>query len=250
MSNDLIPAGVFGEISTQLGNDDDFDSMASGGFLRRIDLKGKGALVDKGIVKPGSFCIVKNADEADDLGSSIDVMPIARRAKAIDMNDKAHIVVCYDRSTALFTDIEKRSYGKDSHCQWGASFLVVERTTGQLYELYFGSKSHRKEAPTVSNFLPVTAAEIARYKALDKKPRADKPRGALPVTLKSRLVENKDKGWSWFVIDPKPCSNAFTKDQVPSEDIIRTELKKFLNPDDGNAPEIKPKDESAPARAR
>ena len=56
--NDLIPAGVFGEVSTQVESDSFFEDMESGGFLRRIDLKSKGALIDKGIVLPGHYCIV------------------------------------------------------------------------------------------------------------------------------------------------------------------------------------------------
>ena len=65
-----------------------------------------------------------------------------------------------------------------------------------------------------------------------------KPHGPLALTLKSKRVENKKKGWSWFVMVPKPCSNAFTKDQITSTDAIKEEIGKFLNPDDGNKPEV------------
>jgi hypothetical protein len=249
VSNELIPQDVFGDISVQVGDDADFADMSTGGFLRRIDLKSKGRLIDKGVVKPGHFCVIKSSDEADDLGDSIDVLPIARRPKAIDMTDTSQILVSYDRGTDLFKDIERRSSQKDSHCQWGASFLVIERSTGQLFELFLGSKSNRREAPTIGNFLPVTQAEIDRYTAAGKEPRAAEPRNSLPLTLKSKNVENKKTGWSWFVIEPTPCSNPFTASQVPTPEVIRAELLKFVNPDDGNAP-VATKKESTNKRAR
>jgi len=237
-ATDLIPAGVFGDVSTQVASDDDFAGMESGGFLRRIELKSKGALIDRGVVKPGHYCIVKSSEDADDLGDSIDVLPLARRPKAIDMNDTEQIVVTYDRGSELFADIEKRSSQQNSRCQYGASFLVAERSTGQLYELFLGSASNRREVGTVSDFLPLTKADIDRrgLKDID-------PHGPLALTLKSKIVENKKNGWTWFVIVPKPCSNNFTKDQIPSVDVIKSEIDKFLNPDDGNKPQAEPKTE-------
>jgi len=234
MSNDLIPSDVFGAVSTQSASDEDFASLGnSSGFLRRIDLKSKGKLIDKGIVKPGHYCVVKSSEDADDLGDSIDILPLARRAKAIDMNDTEQVVVTYDRHSDLFKDIEKRAGRPNSRCQFGASFLVVERSTGQLFELFLGSASNRREVGAVSNFLRLTADDIKRRGWTDVEPR-----GPLPLTLKSKLVENKAKGFSWFVMVPKPCSSPFTKNQIPSGDILKAEIEKFLTPDDGNKPEV------------
>jgi hypothetical protein len=243
MSNNLIPADVYGEISTQVATDDDFADLGKSKFLQRIDLKSKGALIDKGIVRPGHYAIVKSSEEADDLGDSIDILPLARRPKAIDMNDTEQIVVTYDRNSDLFRDIEQRSSQQNSHCQYGASFLVVERSTGQLYELFLGSSSNRREVGTLSNFLPLTDADIKRRNLQDTKPH-----GPLPVTLRSKRVENKKNNWSWFVMVPKPCSNPFTKSQIPSVEVITAEIEKFLNPDDGNKPQAEPKAEGARAR--
>ena len=237
MSEALIPADVYGSISTQVASDDDFNDLGSAGFLKRIELKSKGGLIDTGKVRPGHYCIIKSSEDADDLGDSIDVLPLARRPKAIDMSDPQQIIVSYDRQSEIFKDIEKRSSQPDSRCQYGASFLVVERTTGQPYELYLGSASNRREVGTISDFLPLTTQDIERRKLEGKEPH-----GPLPLTLKSRRVENKKKGWSWFVIVPKPCSNPFSKSQVPSPDVLKSEIEKFLNPDDGNSPEVEPAD--------
>ncbi len=246
MSADLIPADVYGDISTQVASDDDFNDLGSSSkFLRRIELKSKGALIDTGKVGPGHYCIVKSSEEADDLGDSIDVLPLARRPKAIDMNDLEQIVVTYDRKSKLFKDIEQRAGQPNSRCQFGASFLVVERSTGQLYELFLGSASNRREVGTVSDFLPLNAADIDRRGIAGQEPH-----GPLPLTLKSKRVENKKNNWSWFVMVPKPCGNDFTKNQVPDPDVLKAEITKFLNPDDGNKPEVETADSGKKKRAR
>jgi len=246
MSDALIPADVFGEVSTQVADDSDFADLGSGGgFLRRIELKSKGALIDTGKVKPGHYAVIKSSEDADDLGDTIDVLPLARRPKAIDMNDSEQIVVTYDRKSELFKDIEKRAGQPNSRCQFGASFLVVERSTGQLFELFLGSASNRREVGTVSDFLPLSAADIERRGLTDQEAH-----GPLAMTLKSKRVENKKNNWSWFVMVPKPCSNQFTKNQIPTPEILKAEIEKFLNPDDGNKPNVTPADTGSKKRAR
>ncbi len=245
MSNELIPMGVFGEISTQVASDVDFSDLGSGGnFLRRLELKSKGKLIDTEKVKPGHYAVIKSSEDADDLGDTIDILPIARRPKAIDMSDSDQIVVTYERQSDLFKQIEKKAGQPNSRCQFGASFLVAERSTGKLYELFLGSASNRREVGTVSNFLPLTAKQIE-----ERELEGEKPHGPLPLTLKSKRVENKTQGFSWFVIVPQPCSNPFTNDQIPSTEVIKDEIDKFLHPDDGNQPQKQPEG-SGKKRAR
>ena len=121
----------------------------------------------------------------------------------------------------------------------------MERSTGQLYELFLGSASNRREVGTVSDFLPLSAQDIERRGLTDVEPH-----GPLALTLKSKRVENKKNNWSWFVMVPKPCSNQFTKDQIPSPDVLKAEIEKFLNPDDGNKPSVEPADKGGKKRAR
>jgi hypothetical protein len=231
MSNDLIPADVFGEVSTQVASDEDFESIGSSSkFLRRLELKSKGALIDTGKVRPGHYCVVKSRDDADDLGDSIDLLVLARKPKAIDMSDAGQIIVTYDRNSEVFKDIEKRSSVKDSRCQFGVTFLVIERSTGKLYEFFCGTVSSQREIPAISDHMRLTAEQIKARGLKDVKPH-----GPLPLTLKSKRVEDKNKGYSWFVPVPKTCSNPFTAEQIPSPDVIKAEIEKFLAPDE-NAP--------------
>ena len=236
MGNELIPADVFGDVSP-LADATVFEELGnSSKFLRRIDLKSKGVLIDTGKVKPGHYCVVKSSQEADDLGDSIDILPLTLRSKAIDMSDTNQIIVTYDRGSELFDDIEKRASVKDSRCQYGVSFLIIERSTAKMYELFLGSTSNRREVPTLLDFLPHTAADIKR-----RNKKGVEPHGPLPLTMKSKRVESKVNGWSWFVMVPKPCSNPFTKDQIPAQDAIKAEMERFMHPDDGNKPEVETK---------
>jgi len=233
----MIPTDVFGEISTEVDDDKDFADMSSSPFLQRLELKSKGALIDSGKVRPGGYAIIKSSDDAVDLGSSVDILPLARRAKAIDMSDKKNVVVSYDRSSDVFASIEKRSSQQDSHCQFGSSFLVVERRTGKMYELFLGSKSNRRETGTISNYLP----QVVNGERVQPQ----------PLTLKSKHIKNEEKGYSWFVIVPTPCSNPFTKDQIPDGDLIRAEIEKFKAPaEGGDAIEVEKTPETSKRRAR
>lgn len=226
MSNDLIPMDIVGTITTV--DDDACTALANNvGYLRRIELKSKGRAIDTAQCKPGSFVIVKSSDDLEDLGNSIDVLVVARRPKAIDMSDKDNLVICYDFSSEVFKDIQQRSTQKNSSCQAGVSFLVIERSTGGLYEFFCGSKSAAREVDNISSYMVLTEEQI-KARGL----KGVKPHGPLPMTLKSKMAENKKEGWTWFVPVPTPCANPFTKDQVPDPETIRLEVEKFLNPDE------------------
>lgn len=233
MSNELIPADVYGDISTQVGTDDDFAGLGSSSqYLERLELKSKGALIDTGKVKPGHYAVIKSSQDADDLGDTIDILVLARKPKAIDMNDPEQIVVTYDRHGDVFKDIEQRAGTPNSRCQYGATFLIVERSTAKCYEFFCGSASNRREIATLSDYMPITAEQIKARKLEGKKPH-----GPLALTLRSKRVENKKRGFSWFVPVPMPCNNPFTAKQIPSTDTIREEIEKFLKPDE-RGPEV------------
>lgn len=223
MSKELIPAAVLANVPAQLGDDSDFQDLAKGGdFLRRLQLVSKGKYVDSGQVKPGNFAVIIDGETAQDLGATIDVMVISRRPKAIDMSDKAQIVVSYDKSSELFQEIAAKSVEKDSSCQYGASFLIIERRTGGLYEFFCGSISTRREVATISAYMSITKEQIVARELKDVEPH-----GPLPLTLTSKHITKK---WSYFVPEVHDCSTPFTAKQIPAEEVIVKEMDKFVNP--------------------
>lgn len=224
MSTELATLDLTQLPSTQLGTDEAYTELAKGGdFLKYIKLYGKGKDVDKGKIRPGHWGIPESEDEIIDLGDSIDVLPLARRPKALDMSDLSALVVSYDETSAEFKRIQAKSAEKDSKCQHGISFLVLERSTGRFVEVFFGTKSSRPEAKKIFPYLPVSQADIDRRAAAGNDVEGLAPHGPLPVTLKVRLAETKD--WSWHCPLVVKCSAPI---KTPSTAVVVKEITKFL----------------------
>jgi hypothetical protein len=178
-----------------------------------------------GVPQPGGEDII-------DLGTSIDVVPFDARAKAVDMSDKEAIVAVYTTKDPEFQRIKNTPKPKDgmSGCLWGPSFLVLERSTGKLYELFFSNKSGRQEAGKLRPFLPT-------------KENGNQPSAA---TLGIRYKKGPDYGWHVPVVTK--CSEPFDPSNCPKGEAIAAEIEKFRNPQKGAE---KVTDEDAPkGRAR
>jgi len=214
-------------------SDDQLDTLEevaqSSDFLPRIQLITKGQYVDTGKIAPGRWGVpLVGGEEIEDLGEKIDVIPFCFRAKAIDVNDKENIITVYDTKSEEFARI--KAAPKNTGCMWGPSFLVLERSTGKLYELFFSNKSGRNEAGKMRPFLPT------------------EENGGVPspVTLKIRYV--KKEKYAWHVPVITKCSEPFdpTKVKITDEQLM-AEREKFLNPP--AAPEkVEEKDDDGRAR--
>lgn len=121
----LIPLNLDQLPSTQLGTDDQFAELAKGGdYLGRMQLYTKSKANMKGLIPQGHYGIPESDDSIIDLGESVDLLPLARRPKAIDMTDMEALVISYDMESEEFKRIAAKSTESDSHCQYGPSFLV------------------------------------------------------------------------------------------------------------------------------
>ena len=215
MTNDLVPFNV--SLPT-VSNDqlNSFDDVAQGTeYLSRIQLVTKGKYVDMGKIPPGRWGVPQaGGEEIEDLGDQIDVIPFCYRPKALDISDPEAIVSNFDAKSEEFQRIKNAP--KNSGCLWGPSFLVLERNTGKLYELFFGNKSGRSEASKLRPFLPTEA-------------NGGNPS---PATLKIRYKQTKDYGWHVPVITK--CSEPFDPESVEvTSDKLKEEIQKFLNPQEG-----------------
>ena len=109
---------------TQLGSDEQFSELSrSTGFLGRLQLFTKGDAINEGLIPPGTYGIPEL--ESIKLRTQIDVLPLARRTKALDMSEQTPITA-YDAKSEQFLDIAARSGESDSKCMYGTSFLVFE----------------------------------------------------------------------------------------------------------------------------
>ena len=200
----------------------------------------------EGLVPPGTYGIPESENKIVKLGPQIDILPLARRTKALDMNDKEAIIANYDATSDEFKDIAARSQEPESKCMYGTSFLVFERTTGRLLEFFCGSKSTRPIAGDIAVFLPLTQADIDRKKAAGADVSQMEPHGPRPCTLKVRLAKSK-KGYSWHVPDVQSCSVPFSN--LPSTETLVAEIDKFLTAKTGEVETVK-EEPGKKARAR
>lgn len=190
---------------------------ASTEFLKRVQLVTKGKYVDKGKIKPGHYGVPVEEDEIQDLGPSIDVLPLAVREKALDTNQEPPLAV-FDPEDPVYQDIVARSSEVDSGCMYGPSFLLFERTTGNFYEFFCGNKSARAEAGKFAPFMPVSEEAAKAYGIKAQAPQ--------PLTLRSKYIERPR--YSWHVPEVTKCSTPFTN--LPKVEVIVDQVNKFLNP--------------------
>ena len=224
-NNALVPVNLDQLPSTQLGSDEQFTDLAkSADYLLRLQLFTKGKAVNRNLVRPGNYGIPLSDEEVTDLGDQIDVIPLARRPKAIDMTDSEAIIVSYDPASAEFQRIQAQAAEKESHCMFGPSFLVYERSQNLFLEFFCGNKSGRQESKKLFSYLPLSQADIDAKTAKGEDTSDLQPHGPLPLTLKSRLVE---KGtYSWHVPVVVKCATPFEK--LPPMERIVKEINAFL----------------------
>lgn len=246
MSNELINLDLNQLPSTQVGSDEAFADLAkSANFLGRLQLYTKGTAVNKRLIGPGEYGIPESGEEITVLGDSVDLLLLARRPKAIDLNDTEAIITSYDPNDDVFKDIATRSSGQNSKCMYGPSFLVIERTTGRFLEFFCGTKSTRAEAGKLYPFCPLTQTDIDNKAKAGVDVSKMTPHGPLAATLNSRLVEKGD--WSWHVPVVLPCSTPFGR--LPKAEVVIEEIRKFVTVK-SDGPEKVSKEEVKGRRAR
>lgn len=192
--------------------------------LGKLLLYSKGIAVKERRVRTGHYGIPED-ENVIDLGNAIDIVPLARRLKALDMNNVDGVITLYDFESPEFKRIVSQSYERDGGCMYGTSFLIFERSRRRFLEFFCGTKSTRPEAGKISPFLPLTAADIdfkAKY-GCDVSRLV--PHGPQPLTLKSRQV--KKGSYSVYAPVIEHCSTPFT--DLPSPNDMAKEIQTFID---------------------
>jgi len=238
MSDKLIPFDANQLPSTELVTDEQLQELSKGvDYLQRIQLVSKGKWVDTGKITPGRYGIPQpGGEEIVDLGPEIDIVPLAVRPKALDTRDLEAVVAVYDMDSPQFQVIKEASAQSGGGCMWGPSFLVIERSTGQCYEFFCGTKSTRAMSGDLVNFLPVSKATAAR--------RGIESHGPLPCTLKVRYAKKGQHGWHVPIVSK--CSEPFTN--IPNMDRLREEVEKFTSAKDNGVQNVTEEEKKAATR--
>lgn len=210
-SNDT---NALAEIAAIAGNmqkydDSQFETVAkSADYLCRLQLCGSASkLFKKNKIAKGNYAYIITSDDFKDLGSSVDVLPISWRPKALDMSGDTPMSF-YDVNSTGFKEICAKSMQANSNCTYGPEYLVWVPAIKKFATLHYGSKTSRKDAKDMHQLLQ---------------------KGA---TLTHRIVEN-DKG-IWESIVTSPCSTPF---EMPPLDATRDAVEKFMTEATQKAPE-------------
>jgi hypothetical protein len=186
----------------------------------RLQLYTKGRAVDRHITKAGHYGIAEGHGEIVDLGASIDVLALARRPQAVDMGRSDALIVSYDPDTVEFRRITAEALEQESHCMFGVSFLIYEKSSRRFLEFFCGSKSFRVVAKAVFPFLPLTAGEIEIRKLIGVEPH-----GPVPFSFETKVV-TKGK-FSWHVPEVAKCRNKFGL--MPPQNLIDEQIADFVS---------------------
>jgi len=216
MSNDLSILGQGLHALTTAGQDlAALDSLSKSAgksdFTRRVKLFVAGKNVDLDQIKKGNFGFFASKEDLVDLGQSMDVLVIARKAKAVDLSDTSNVIVENDVNSPEFQRIMADADVKDSGCSFGPCYLLYERTTDTFLEFFCGNKTARYESSVINSYLPT----------------AD--HGPKPMTLGRELIE---KGrFSWFGPKASDCITPFST--LPEADRLVAKVEDFLKPEGG-----------------
>ncbi|HDZ14088.1 hypothetical protein LCGC14_0646460 [marine sediment metagenome] len=194
--NQLIPKDIVsGDLSTNFD-----DIVASGDYLGRLQLFGsKSDAVAEGSISAAHYGLVKD-DEITDLGEEIDVILVGWRPKALDTSGDS-LIIDHDANSSVFAEIKERSGIRDSGCMYGPEFLVWLPEQAVFATYYMSSKTARREAKKV---LPLVGKA---------------------ATFKCHLIETAKYKWHGPLVFP--CSAPMV---ALSEDKVRAEWAKFINP--------------------
>lgn len=223
MSNELVISSL-GDLGSSLVPIDLAQYGSESQFFPRLQLVTKGRYVDLQKIQPGHYGVPQGEDEIEDLGDTVDILPLVVRDKALDTNGETPIAV-FDKNDPLFQDIVTRAGEKDSGCMFGPSVLVFERNTGRFLEFFMGNKSARMEAPNLAPYLPV-GPEQAKLHGIE-------PRGPVPCTLRAKFIKRPRYSWHAPVISK--CSTPFTN--VPALEVVMENVKRFVN-EKNDTPEV------------
>jgi hypothetical protein len=111
------------------------------------------------------------------------------------------VISVFDMESDEFKRIQEKSAEQDSGCMYGPEFLVYIPQIKEFATFFCGSKSARRESPTI--------------KALLTK----------PATLKSKKIETKR--YTWYGPQATSCSTPF---DPPDLEALKKVVEKFNNP--------------------
>jgi hypothetical protein len=196
----LISASSAGLTPAKFDNKAFKEASKAGDYLGRLQLMTGGTKEVKAEQFPANhFAHIKDKN-LEDLGDSVDVVVVAWRPKALDMNDG--VAEVFDQESSEFQRIEKQASVKDSNCMYGPEYLCWVPSINTFAVFYMGTASARRESPNM---------------------QARLEKGA---TLGKQFIETKN--FSWWAPKITPCNEDLSP--LPDADLLKKWWEKFNNP--------------------
>lgn len=207
---DNLPNVVQESQLPQVYSKDIFDAISSSGYLPRLQLMTSNSNVCKtGEFPVNHFALISDQNHQD-LGSTVDIIPLVWRPKALETGE--NIITVYDpklddkkQPTGEFARIQAKSAIKDSGCMYGVEYLIWIPSLSKCATLFCGTKSLRKVSPMI----------LARL--------------GKPVTLNPAKINPPGSPYTWYSIAVSNCSSMYDPvDTIPLQGLIED----FSNPKD------------------
>lgn len=200
-ANELFDPSALGGVPSKYTADDFSKTASANAFLSRLQLMtSNSAKCKAGEFQVNNFTLTDSTIFLD-LGKEVDILVLAWRPFALDTSGD-QMLSAYDVDSDIFKKIvDKADNTADSGCIHGPQFLVWVPGQKKFATLTFGSKSARKEAASVNQFM---------HKA---------------CTLKSKKIETKK--FTWFTATGVACNTPF---DMPELAAAKEQMEKFNNP--------------------
>jgi hypothetical protein len=181
---DSLPPAVYGN--------DIFDAISATGFLPRIQLMGSNTqAVKEGKFPMGHYALIKGRANFVDLGSTVHMVPVAWRPKALEINGDT-VISNFQHGSPEFKRIQAQSAVAESGCMYGAEYLVYIPEQSCWATFFFGNKTMRNVAPQVKQLLDARAG----------------------VTFTVQLIKNTKYSWHGPVVASNTTEVALPGDMV------------------------------------
>ena len=182
-------------------------SLKQGGFLPYIQLvNAMSEQAQSGKIQAGRFCLMLSKDNVVDLGTQFVGLYVSVRPKA--MQFKPEVKSCYNPRDPLFQELKVKAEQGGNNCAWGPEFLVWLPEVEKFASYFLGNASGRNEGGNLVGPLQqqgfFAASQIA-------------------TTMKN------GKG-RWFGPRTEPYTLPLAN--VPTPEILKSELEKFASPPD------------------
>lgn len=197
----------------------EFDEIMQGGkgFLPSLRFySGRSPLVEQEKFPVNHYGLKYFGDDIPvNIGRSVDVQVLMFRDKAMSTADPDNFLFSTDSNSPVFKSIVERELNKapneNTGCSFGREFLVWIPAVPTFATFFMGSASARIESKRM-----FTLNLIGKQARLSSKP-----------------VKNQKYSWQCPKIDP--LNQPF--DQLPNHEILRREIKTFLEPPESFDPE-------------